>query len=409
MKFIKFLICFILIISIPSFILADDLNELENEEIPTINVANMVSEEVPQISSRRCIVFERNSKTILFEKNSTEQCQMASTTKIMTCTVILENCDLKSEVTVSARAAGTQGSRLGLHTNDVITIENLLYGLMLCSGNDAAVALAEFCGGSVEGFAVMMNEKAKQIGLTSTNFVTPHGLDNENHFTTAYDFAILTDYALNNPLFLQLVGTKYYDVSINGITKSIHNTNELLGYLPSVYGVKTGYTSGAGRCLITAAKQDNLDIIVIVFGSDTKNIRTTDSVTLINYAFSNYEIIDIASIVNNKYLDYQHAILPYISIVKASSTLIPKLESNIKYNLYPIKKGQINSVSAQITEFDLEAPIAENQPVAEIKVYIDNNEICSTNILSSSYINKKTSFDYLNFFISNYKNFYQIY
>lgn len=392
----------------PCFILADDLDENVSEEIPTITVSTDTTISEPQILSRRAIVFERNSKTVLFEKNSSEICKMASTTKIMTSILILENCDLEASVTVSSYAANTYGSRLGLHTNDVISVSDLLYGLMLCSGNDAAVCLAEFAGGSVQGFADMMNIKAKELGLNSTSFATPHGLDNENHFTTAYDFAILTDYALNNPLFLQIVGTKYYTVSINGVSKSIHNTNELLGVIPSVYGVKTGYTSEAGRCLISAAKQDNLDIVVVVFGSDTKNIRTQDSISLINYAFSNYVGIDFGSLISDKYNDFRSYILPYIDVLKGASPITPKLD-NIAYNIYPVKKDLIDSISLEINEFELVAPIFNNQPIAEILVYVDNHKIFGTNILSSAYISKKSAFDYLNFFVLNYKNFYQIY
>ncbi len=408
MKFFKIFICFFIIISMPCFILADDLDENVPEEVPTITVSTDTTVSEPQILSRRAIIFERNSKTVLFEKNSKEVCKMASTTKIMTSILILENCDLNSTVTVSSNAAGTYGSRLGLHTNDIVSVSDLLYGLMLCSGNDAAVCLAEFAGGSVQGFADLMNAKAKELGLNSTSFATPHGLDNENHFTTAYDFAILTDYALNNPLFLQIVGTKYYTVSINGVSKSIHNTNELLGVIPSVYGVKTGYTSEAGRCLISAAKQDNLDIVVVVFGADTKNIRTQDSATLINYAFSNYVGVDFGFLISNKYNDFENYILPFISVLKGNSTVVPKLDS-IAYNIYPVKKNLLDSISLEINEFELVAPILDNQPIAEIIVYVDNNKIFGTNILSSAYISKKSAFDYLNFFILNYKNFYQIY
>ncbi|MCI8546596.1 MAG: D-alanyl-D-alanine carboxypeptidase [Clostridia bacterium] len=406
MKFFRILVCFFIIISIPSFILADDFDENLLDEIPTITVSTDVTVE-PKINSRRAIVFERNSKSVLYEKNSLEVCKMASTTKIMTSILILENCDLNSQVVVSSHAAGTQGSRLGLHTNDNISVSDLLYGLMLCSGNDAAVCLAEFAGGSVEGFAELMNAKAKELSLESTNFVTPHGLDSENHFTTAHDFAILTDYALNNPQFLQIVGTKYYTVSINGVSKSIHNTNELLGNLPTVYGVKTGFTSEAGRCLISAAKQNNLDIIVVVFGADTKNIRTNDSVTLINYIFSNYEGVDLGTLISNKYSDFKNYILPYMSVLKGASPLISKLDDSFP-KFYPVKKDFLDSISFEINEFELSAPIMENQPIAEIVVYINNQKIFGTNIVSSAYISKKNSFDYFNFFILNYKNFYQI-
>lgn len=405
MKFFKLFIIFILLFSFPFFIYADDLNEsIDNTAIATSS--DSVSE--PEIYSRRALVFERNSKTVLFEKNSKEQCKMASTTKIMTSILILENCNLSDMVTVSAKAGGTTGSRLGIHADDSISVNDLLYGLMLCSGNDTAVALAEYCSGSVEEFANLMNHKAQELQLSSTHFVTPHGLDNDEHYTTAYDFAILTDYAMNNPLFLQIVGTKYYTVSINGISKSIHNTNELLGVIPSVYGIKTGYTSGAGRCLITAAKENNLDIIVIVFGADTKKIRTDDSSKLINYIFSNYEAIDLSKLVSDKYNEYTSFLLPLIDIPKSSGSLTTKLD-NINYSYYPVKKDLINSVSVSLETVDLSAPVNENQIVGNINVYLNDSKIFGTNILSSSYISKKSSFDYFFYFVNNYKNFYKVY
>lgn len=405
MKLIKMFLVFFLIFSTYSYVLADDFIEPTDDTLPA---SSEVSTSAPEIFSRHVLVYERNSKSILYEKNAYEQCPMASTTKIMTCILILENCDLNSSATISSKAANTPGSRLGLHTNDTVTVRDLLYGLMLCSGNDAAVALAEFCSGSVEGFASLMNEKAKSLSLNSTNFVTPHGLDDDNHFTTAYDFAILTDYALNNPQFEQIVGTKYYTVNLNGISKSIHNTNELLGSISSVYGVKTGFTSKAGRCLISAAKQNNLDIIVIVFGSDTKNIRTKDSISLINYVFANYEAINLSQLISNKYSDFVNYVLPYTTVVKASSPISSRLD-DISFEYYPVKKDLIDTISVTVSEETLEAPIAENQKIATISVLVDNNEICSTNIVSNAYIDRKSSLDYLYYFITNFKSFYEVY
>ena len=187
-----------------------------------------------------------------------------STTKIMTATIIIENCDLSQSVTVSKKAASTGGSRLGLKTNDKITIKDLLYGLLLCSGNDAAVALAETAGGDIQGFSKLMNNKAKALGLKNTNFESPHGLDSDGHYTTAYELAILSDYALKNKTFLEIVGTKNYTVTINGYPKTLSNTNELLGNLNGIYGVKTGFTNGANRCLVTSCKRNDMDIICVV-------------------------------------------------------------------------------------------------------------------------------------------------
>ena len=354
MKILKqFLAFLIILILLSPAVIADDYIE-ENTDAIVVNTD--ISDINFEILSRRAVVFERNSKVFLFEKNSEEQCAMASTTKILTCTLILEKCNLSDIVTVSSKAANTGGSRLGLSTGATITVNDLLYGLMLCSGNDAAVALAEHCGGSVEGFAELMNNKASELSLTSTHFVTPHGLDDPEHYTTAHDFALLTDYALNNEQFLNIVGTKSYTVTINGQAKNINNTNELLGVIPSVYGVKTGYTSQAGRCLITSAKQDNLDIIVIVFGADTKNIRTNDSANLINYIFSTYDSINLNNLIIEKYDDYLNYVLPYIKIDKVSKNLSTELRDTFP-EFYPIKKEDLDSISVSLEEETLIVPI----------------------------------------------------
>ena len=225
---------------------ADDIDLEIDSSIETISPQDTI----PSINSRAAIVYDRNSGMILYGKNENEKRKMASTTKILTAIITIENSTLSDIVTISSKSAGTGGSRLGLHKDDKISVADLLYGLMLCSGNDAAVALAEHISGSVENFAILMNQKACEIGLNSSHFVTPHGLDNEEHYTTAYELALLTNYALKNDIFRKYVGTKSQTITINTYSKTLNNTNELLGYLDGVYGVKTGFTNGANRCLV---------------------------------------------------------------------------------------------------------------------------------------------------------------
>ena len=231
---------------------ADDIsNEMEYSNIIETSAYDLSNIDT---NSRSCIVLDRTSKQILFGKNEYNKVKMASTTKIMTATLIIENCDLNKSVEISKKAANTGGSRLGLKTGDKISIRDLLYGLMLCSGNDAAVALAENCSGSIKEFSNLMNNKAEELGLNNSHFESPHGLDSDNHYTTAYELAILSDYALKDSTFFNIVGTKNYTITINGNPKNISNTNELLGNLLGVYGIKTGFTNGANRCLVTACK-----------------------------------------------------------------------------------------------------------------------------------------------------------
>lgn len=238
---IKTLTIFLIFIYIFSIICyADDSDDTEsidiNSEIET-SVNALTEIKNPDLNSRACVVIDRNTNTILYGKNENTKRKMASTTKIMTAIIIIENCKLNESIEISKKAANTGGSRLGLKTGDKITILDLLYGLMLHSGNDAAVALAEYAGNDIPGFAEKMNKKAQELGLKNTHFETPHGLDSDEHYTTAYELALLTNYALNNPTFSKIVGTKNYTITINGYSKDLSNTNELLGNLDGVYGV----------------------------------------------------------------------------------------------------------------------------------------------------------------------------
>ncbi len=357
------------------------------------------------LNARSCIILDRTSKKILFGKNEYNKVKMASTTKIMTATIILENCDLSKTVTISKKAAGTGGSRLGLKTDDKITIRDLLYGLLLVSGNDAAVALAETCSGSVTDFANLMNEKAKELGLNNTHFETPHGLDSDNHYTTAYELAILTDYALKNSTFLNIVGTKNYTITINGYPKNLTNTNELLGSLNGIYGVKTGFTNGANRCLVTSCKRGDMDIICVVLGCDTKNFRSSDSTKLINYAFENFEYVNIKDLVNSEFNIWKESNSNYFSIEKGVTSNLEIDISEISSPIIPIKKDDISSLKVEFSiSKELSAPLYKNTSIGKFIVYTSSETILEGNIISCQDINKKDIFFYLKDFFKNYSN-----
>ncbi len=278
---------------------------------------------------------------------------------------------------------------------------------MLCSGNDAAVALAEYVGGSVEGFAVLMNEKANSLGLKNTHFVTPHGLDNDEHYTTAYELAILSNYALNNKVFSNIVGTKNYTVNINGYSKALSNTNELLGNLNGVYGIKTGFTNGANRCLVTSCKRDNLDIICVVLGADTKKFRTSDSIKLINYCFTNYEVVNIKKLLNDKFNKWKENNSNYFSILKGNSNFVEISLEDLKTPNIPIKKNLIDKLDFI---FDcksyIEAPLFQNTVLGEAKVLLNDDIVVTTNILSNNSIKKKNIIDYFYSFMKNYPSYF---
>ena len=347
----------------------------------------------PQIYSRAVVVFDRKSKTVIYGKNENDIRAMASTTKIMTAIVLLENADLSQTVEVSQKAANTGGSRLGLKTGDKITLNDLLYGLMLCSGNDAAVQIAETVGGSVEGFAEMMNQKANELGLKNTSFVTPHGLDSDGHHTTAYELAVITDYALNNEKFAKVVNTKHYTATINGYPKNLSNTNELLGYLQGVNGVKTGFTNGALRCLVTSSLRNNFNIITVVLGADTKKIRTTDSVKLIEYTYQNYEQVDISKLVESEFEEWKKTYK--IEINKGIKNEVNTKLGEQKYTIYPVKKSYKENISIHIHDTNyVEAPLLENTKVGYAEVKINGETIYTVDILTNEEVRKKDVKDY---------------
>ncbi len=397
-----FITCFL---GMFSTIYADDV---DNEEEISQNEINEVSANVsdePLLNSRKCVVYDRISKTIIYGKNENVKSAMASTTKIMTAIVVLENTDLNQEVVVSKKAGGTGGSRLGLRAGDKVRIEDLLYGLMLRSGNDAAVALAEHVGGSVQGFAELMNNKAVALGLKCTHFVTPHGLDDSNHYTTALELAKLSDYAMCNEKFAKIVGTKIATITVNGMPRQIANTNELLGVLNGVVGIKTGFTNNAGRCLVTETKRNGMDIITVVLGADTKKFRTQDSVKLIEYTCAKYKMKNIEEKIQEEFENWKNINAGRISIKKAKQNeklnLIIK-EINIKQ--LPLKEGQIEKIQYQInclTQFD--APVENNIKIGTILVKIDEKIIESIDIVNTEKIEKKTWQDYLREMLFYYK------
>ena len=357
------------------------------------------------INARSYVVLDRKSKKILIGENEYTKAKMASTTKIMTATIILENCNLDDIVTISKKSANTGGSRLGLKTNDKISVLNLLYGLLLCSGNDAAVALAEYCSGSIPEFCNLMNQKAIELGLTNSHFETPHGLDSDGHYTTAYELALITDYALKNSTFVKIVNTKNHTIQINNYPKNLSNTNELLGVLDGVYGVKTGFTNGANRCLVTACKRNDMDLICIVLGCDTKKFRGQDSTKLINYCFDNFEYVNIRNLSTHKLNDWKNDNKNYFNIIKGVSTKLDIKFSDPSSDVIPIKKDEINNINVRFSiNKNLAAPITVDNIIGNYEIFSSTNTIYSGDIISNNAIDKKNIKYYLFDFLKNYSN-----
>ena len=276
---------------------------------------------------------------------------------------------------------------------------------MMVSGNDAAVALAEYISGSIENFSNLMNDKALSLGLSSTNFTSPHGLDHDEHYTTAYDLALITDYALSNKTFSKIVNTQSYMVNINGNLKQLNNTNELLGYLEGVYGVKTGFTNGANRCLVTACKRKDLDIICVVLGCDTKKDRTKDSINLINYIFNNYSLIGIKNIIETKVDEWNLNNNNYFTINKGISQNleIKTNESQIPYEYIAINNSNIEKVAISIKVNPyIDAPVSSGCTVGKVEIAIPQSSSFSVDLVSFNSISRKNIYYYMNMFLKDY-------
>ena len=220
------------------------------------------------VSAYAAVLYEPVSGTVLFEKNSREVLPVASTTKIMTALVALENGDCDKKISVSPKACGIEGSCIYLTAGEKLTLEDLLYALMLESANDAAAAIAYEISGGIDEFAALMNKKAVELGLSDTHFTNPHGLDNEAHYTTASDLAKLTAHAMKNDRFRKIVSTYKYQIPMNGDgVRVLLNHNKLLKLSQDVIGVKTGFTKRSGRCLVSAAERDGVAVIAVTLNA----------------------------------------------------------------------------------------------------------------------------------------------
>lgn len=241
---------------------------------------------VRAVSAQKAILVDANTGRVLYEKDANSRSLIASTTKIMTALIVCEQCNVLDRMTIPRQAVGIEGSSMYLREGEVLTLQELLYGLMLSSGNDAAVALAIYCGGTVEGFVGMMNDKAYRLGLGNTHFENPHGLDSPNHYSTAGDLAKLAAYAMNNPIFSRVVSTKTVRIG----NRSLQNHNKVLWLVDGADGVKTGFTKAAGRILVSSAVRDGRRLICVTIndGNDWQ-----DHKKLLEEGFSRYTLQQI--------------------------------------------------------------------------------------------------------------------
>ncbi len=240
-------------------------------------------------ASRGSVVIEWTSKKILYGEGENNKTFPASTTKILTALVVLENLPLDCEVQIPKEAVGVEGSSLYLRVGEKLTVRDLLFGMMLRSGNDAATALAIAVSGNINNFAKKMNEKAIECGAVNSNFENPHGLHSKNHYTTAYDLALITAEAMKNPYFREMISLQKARIGKGESARVIANKNKMLRLYDGANGVKTGFTKNSGRCLVSSAKRDGMQLIAVVLNhGDMWN----DSMALLDYGFDNFTMVD---------------------------------------------------------------------------------------------------------------------
>jgi D-alanyl-D-alanine carboxypeptidase/D-alanyl-D-alanine carboxypeptidase (penicillin-binding protein 5/6) len=351
--------------------------------VNAVNAANKNGEsriEQPTVSAKSAVLIDRESGRILFSQNENEKLPVASTTKIMTTLLLLESGDLDTDFTVDPVAIQTEGSSMGLTEGDIVSKRDLAYGMMLPSGNDAANATAYLLGGDLPGFAKLMNEKAAVLGLSSTHFVTPSGLHAPNHYSTAYDMAMLTRAAMEDEDFCDIAATKSIKIDYGNppYGRWVSNSNKLLTLYDYCTGIKTGFTDEAGRCLVSSAEKDGVNLIAVTLNApDDWN----DHIKMFEYGFS---------AAHNKTLDVnigepevnvaggtKNAVSLRLSgapeLLQIDGEIEPQIDCKIlvpRYVFAPIKKGETVGKAQFIADgkvFDEIELIAENDIPAENK------------------------------------------
>ncbi len=347
-----------------------------------------------------CILIEANTGKILYEKNSNDVRFPASTTKIMTAILTVENCNLDDVATVSHNAVYSipyDYTHASLKEGEELTIEQLLYALMIPSANDAAIVLAEHISGSVEEFAKLMNKRAEELGCKNTHFVNPNGIHSKDHTSTSYDLALMGKFAMQNSIIRKIVSTTQFTLpATNKYSKTdriFNNSNDLLNtysryYYEGTTGVKTGYTGEAGNCIIASAKKNNLEVILVVLGGESTNTglsqRYLDCKTLFDYAFKNYSI---------KTLNEKNAVLKQITVRGATEeTQNLNVLIKDKIEIFSENSADLSSLEPEITlDENLMAPISANSAIGKITYNYDGQTyssdlIAETQVLSSDFL-----------------------
>lgn len=331
--------------------------------------------EVISMSAKSAVLIEASTGRMLYEKNAYEKMPMASTTKIMTAIVALEYGNVKDTVVVSKNASGVEGSSIWLAEGERMSLSDMLFGLMLASGNDAAIAIAEHIGGSVEGFVGMMNQMAQKIGAYNTHFANPNGLPSNDHYTTAYDLALISAYAMRNDYFCEIVKTQYKTLPWEGHQwdRVVKNKNKILWNYEGGNGIKTGYTKASGRCLAAAAERDGMQLIAVALDAPD---MFNDCMAIMNYGFKNYK---------NRLLINKNESAGNVGVKNGMQENVSAYPQEDVY--FPLTDEEYNKIEKRIfLEDTVRAPVYKGQKIGYIDIYLERHKILTVPLLSSEAI-----------------------
>lgn len=334
------------------------------------------------VSAGGVMLMDARTHKVLYAKTAHEKLPMASTTKIMTAILAIEAGNLDALVTVPQEAYGVEGSSMYLRLGEQISMRDLLYGLMLVSGNDAAVAIAVHVGGSVEGFAALMNAKAASLGAHNTHFVTPNGLPDPDHYTTAYDLALIACYAMQNETFREIVGTTYYQTTTGEIARTVKNKNKILWEYEGGNGVKTGYTMAAGKCLVFAAEREGMQLVGVVLNCPD---MFPSAKRLLDYGFETYQQETLVAADER------------IARVRVTGGKKNTLEVASKNDIIIlVKNGDSTTVRTVVNlAGPVEAPVEKGDVLGTLEVWEDGRVLAETELVAAETVESSAYLDYL--------------
>jgi len=342
-------------------------------------------EAAPRGGAGAAVLLDWQTGEVLYARNAKQRRAPASTTKVLTALIALERGDLNDLVKVSRRAAYTEGSSMHVRPGEVYSLHDLLHGLLLRSGNDAAVAIAEHLAGSVEAFALLMNDRARALGATESHFVNPHGLSKPDHYSTAYDLAVITRAALNNPKFAEIVAQPARELTYEELERRtvLYNTNRLLGWVPGADGVKTGTTAAAGPCLIASATREGQKLISVVLHASN---RWRESADLLEWGFRNFRVAQLGQ---------QGEILRSVPVYRGKLTAVPvALKEDLKLVL-PRTAQEVPPIQISLSHPEIPAPIRQGDRVGSAVIALPDGRDLVVDLVAAASVSKANWLDLL--------------